>query len=291
VAGTIASPTDAPCYTDRQRARLTGAGQLVEPFGPPRDPRMFSRQPLKWASRVLLLLAAGATACQRNQPAPPSPTVTGTQSFDTAFWVKGWGFYLLPIKPGPEGGAEKSKEVWRDLFAGMAEDPKTRELLTRLHGGGPTEIMVVDAKQATDQDAFKTPPPEGVAVVLRVADLNRKEVNTKAGAVPFREVAYGRVIRIKNAVTSESPLGKEAPPPGDALELAVEDYVLRHAPGLVARWGTGPETNFADDEQLRRAAEDAKLPASVEDQRRELDQKIKGYADRAKAYYGAMSKP
>src|SRR5262245_3033018 len=133
---------------------------------------MLRRRSWKRVSLVLLLLAVGATACQRNQPAPPSPVVTGSQSFDTAFWVNGWGFYLQPIKPGEKEGADKSKVVWRDLFAGMAKDPKTRELLTRLHGGWPAEIVVVDAKQATDQAAFKTPPPDGTAVILRVADIN-----------------------------------------------------------------------------------------------------------------------
>jgi hypothetical protein len=42
---------------------------------------------------------------------------------------------------------------------------------------------------------------------------------------------------------------------------------------------------------LRRSVEGAKLPASVEDQRRGLDQTIKAYADRAKAYYGARRDP
>lgn len=235
---------------------------------------------------LVCLLAAGTAACQRNQPAPPSPAVTGTQSFDTAFWVKGWGFYLQPIKPGAKDGADKSMDVWRDLFTGMAKDPNTRELLTRLHGGWPTEIIAVDAKRATDQTAFNAPPPDGTAVVLRVADLNLKQVDTKAGPVPFREIVYGRVIRIKGAGTSELPLKKEEPSPGDALELAVEDYVLRHTPGWVARRGTGPDTSFQDDQQLRRAAEEAKLPPSAEDQRRELDKRIEEYANLAKSCFG-----
>jgi hypothetical protein len=173
----------------------------------------------------------------------------------------------------------------------MAKDPTTRELLTQLHGGWPAAIVVVDAKQTKDQAVFKAPPPDGVAVVLRVAELNLKEVKTIAGLVPFREIAYGRVIRVKDAVIAELPLGNEEPTPGDALDLAVEDYVLRHAPGWVARRGTGPDTSFVDDEQLRRSAEDAKMPPGVEVQRRELDQKIKDYADRAKAYLGAVRKP
>ena len=256
---------------------------------------MLNCQSLKRAGQMLFVVAVGATACQRNQPAQPppspSPAPTGTQSRESAFWVSGWGYYLRPIEAGKPTDADKSKAVWSNLFSGMSKDAKTRELLTRLHGGWPTELTVVDAKQAKDQSAFKAQPPDGVAVVLRVADLNLKEVKTRAGPVPFREISYGLVIRIQDAVIAELPLGKAEPLPEEALSLAIEDYVLRHAPGWVARRGTGPATSFADDEQLRRSAEDAKLPPSVEDQRRELDQKIVDLANRSKDYYGAMRKP
>jgi hypothetical protein len=142
---------------------------------------MLGQKLSKRAGQVLLLLAIGATACQQNQPpqppAPPDPAPNGTQSREGAFWVSGWGYCLRPIKSGP---VEKSQEVWNDLFPKMARDAKTRELLTQLHGGWPTELVVVDAKQAEDKTAFKAPPPEGVAVVLRVADLQLKDVKTKA---------------------------------------------------------------------------------------------------------------
>jgi hypothetical protein len=241
------------------------------------------------------LLAFGTTACQQNPP-PPAPTtpgtaLTGTQSFESSFWVTGWSYYLRPIKSGEPTGVDKSQEVWRNLFTGMAKDPKTRELLTRLHGGWPTALLVVDEKQSRDQSAFKAPPPDGVAVALRVANLNRKVVKTKDGAVPFREIAHGRVIRIKDAATTSLPVGKEEPLPEEALGLAIEEYVLRHAPGWIVRLGTGPATHFDDDQQLRRSAEEAKLPASVEDQRRELERRIRDHEEQAKALYGAIRKP
>lgn len=256
---------------------------------------MLGRQSSKRWGPALLLLAVGSTACRREQPAQPppapGPTSTGTLSRDSAFWVSGWSYYLRPIGTGKPTEADKSKQVWGDLFSGMSKDAKTRELLTRLHGGWPAEIVVVDAKQAKDQAASKAQPPDGVAVVLRVADLNLKEVKTKVGPVPFREVSYGLVIRMKDAAIAELPSGKVEPLPEEALSLAIEEYVLRHAPGWVARWGTGPSTNFADDEQLRRSAEEATLPANVEDQRRELDQKINDLANRSKDFYGATRKP
>ena len=72
---------------------------------------------------------------------------------------------------------------------------------------------------------------------------------------------------------------KSEPSPGGPLNLAMEDYVLRHAPGWVVIGGPV----FA--------AEGEKLPTSVEDQRRGLDRRIKDYADHAKAFYGARRKP
>jgi hypothetical protein len=109
--------------------------------------------------------------------------------------------------------------------------------------------------------------------------------------VPFREIAFGHVTQIKDAVIADLPLGKKEPSAGDALDLAIEEYVLRQAPGLVARRATGPNINFDDDQRLIRAAEELQLPASVEDQRRALDQKIKDYEEHARAYYGAVPRP
>jgi hypothetical protein len=56
----------------------------------------------------------------------------------------------------------------------------------------------------------------------------------------------------------------------------MEDYVVRHAPGWAVI--SGP---FFEHE---------KLPSSVEEQRRELDQRINSSADHTKAYYGALRK-
>ena len=97
-------------------------------------------------------------------------------------------------------------------------------------------------------------------------------------------ITYARVIDIKDAVIlgslDELPSGPaKEPAPGEPLDLAMQDYILRHAPGWVVRGG--PVL----------ASEDEKLPASVEDQRRELDQQIKDYADRAKVYFGARREP
>jgi hypothetical protein len=212
---------------------------------------------------------------------------------ESEFWVSDWGYCLRPIGTKSQVEVEKSQEVWNNLLPRMAKDAKTRELLTNLHGGWPTELIVLDAKQVKDLADYKETPAVGIACVLRVADLQLKDLTTSAGKLSFREIAFGHVVRIQDGIIGELPPRKEAPLPGDALDLAIEEYVLRQAPGWVARRVTGPDTNFDDDQQLSNAANagELQLPASVEDHRRELDQKIKNYAAQAKAYYGGMLRP
>jgi hypothetical protein len=249
---------------------------------------MAIRYRLLRVASALLLLVVGVAGCQRNQPpqpAPsPNPTPEGAQFRGSAFWASGWTYHLRPLKADAPADAENAKKIWCDLFTGMAKDEKTRELLTRLHAGWPAELIVVEAKQAEDKSALQAPPPDGVAIALRVADLKLTEEKSKAGTVLVRVIAYGRVLRLAGAAVPNSldqlaEAWKKEPLPGSPLALAMEDYVLRQAPGWVVRGGPV----FA--------SEDEKLPASAEDQRRALDQKIKEYADHAKAYYGTPSKP
>jgi hypothetical protein len=243
---------------------------------------------LSRVSFVLLLAAgAGVAGCQRNQPAPPAPPARpaaagADEPYSTSFWVSGWTFHLRPLKPEAKPDADKAKEVWRGLFPGMANDPKTRDLLKQLHAGLPVELVVLDAKQAADEAVLKAPPSSGAAVAMRVADISLTEEKSKAGTVPVRAIAYSRVILINDAAAPAGNLGtlaenmKEVPSPGGALGLAMEDYVLRHAPG----WAGIGGPNF----------ENEKLPPSVEEQRRDLQQRIKEYEDHAKAFFGARRK-
>lgn len=233
----------------------------------------------------LMLLAAAAcvAGCQRNQPSPPPGPTTpeATTPYRTSFSASGWTFHLRPLKTEAQADADKAKEVWRDLFAGMAKDPKARELLKHLHADLPVEFVVLDAKQAEDKAALTASPTDEAAVVMRVADISQKEEKSKAGTVPVRVIAYGRAIRIKDAA-APGDLGalaenmKDEPSPGGPLGLAMEDYVQRHAPGWIVIGGP-----FFEDE---------KLPASVEEQRRALDQRIREYQDHAKAFFGARRK-
>jgi hypothetical protein len=247
---------------------------------------MVSKPELSRVSFVLLLAAgAGVAGCQRNQPPqpspPPGPAPEATQPYSTSFSASGWTFHLRQLKPGAPADADKAKEVWRELFPGMAKEAKTRDLLRHLHADLPVELVVLDAKQAKVKAVLMAPPPDGAAVAMRVADISHKEEKSKAGTVPVRVIAYSRVILIKDAA-APGTLGalaenmKGEPSPGGALGLAMEDYVLRHAPGWAVLGGP-----FFEDE---------KLPPSPGEQRRDLDRRIKDYAAHAKTFFGARRK-
>lgn len=242
---------------------------------------MLSRYGLRRVTSALLVSLIGVAGCQRNQPPGVAPKPAKPEAFESAFTTSNWTYHLRPLKADAPADADNAKKVWRDLFTGMAKDEQTRELLTRLHAGLPVEFIVMDAKEAEDKAALGAPPSEGVAIAMRVADLRLKEEEWEAGVVPIRYIAYAHVIHIQGAAPpnswkeSAAALKKE-PLPGEPLDLAMEDYLLRHAPGWVVLGG--PPFVSGDE----------KIPASVEDQRRALDQKIKEHVDRATAYYGAI---
>jgi len=135
---------------------------------------------------------------------------------------------------------------------------------------------------------MKAPPPDGMAVAFRVADaiVAEEKLNIRSNPVPVRVTNFCQVILIKNAATKSAPNMAAAAsaitnafkelPPSEPLFLVMEDYVLRHAPGWMLIRGVSDE--------------EPKLPADVEEQRRDLDQRIKEFSDRAKAFYGPLRK-
>ena len=127
-----------------------------------------------------------------------------TQPYSTSFWATGWTFHLRHLKPDVPADADKAKEVWRDLFPGMAKDAKTRDLLRRLHAELPVELVVLDAKQAEDKAVLMAPPPDGTAVAMRVADIIQKEEKSDGVVVTVRVIAYSREILMKDAVAPSS---------------------------------------------------------------------------------------
>jgi hypothetical protein len=237
--------------------------------------------------RLLLLSAcASVTGCPRTEPHPLSPPASpppeAAKPYSNSFGARGWTYHLRHLEPAAAADAGKAKELWSNLFPEMAKDPKTRDLLKHLHAGLPVELVVLDAEQAGNDAVLNAPPPEGSVVAMRVADISHEEEKSGASTVPVRVIAYSRVILIKDAVASavHDSLGalaedwKNAPSPGEPLSLAMEDYTLRHAPGWAVIGGP--------------IDKDEKVPSSVGEQRKDLDRRIKDYADHAKSYYGAL---
>jgi hypothetical protein len=249
---------------------------------------MVSRRKWSRIGSVLLLLAAGtgAAGCQgkpSSQPSPPAnpSTPAATGPYSTSFSATGWTYHLRPIKPDARTDEDKARAVRKDLFPGMARDVKTRDLLKHLYADRPVEFRVLDAKQAEGKALLTAPPPEGFAVAMRVGDIKQEEKPSKVGTVPIRVIGYGRAILIKDKANPDSFEAlaenmKREPSPGESLGLAMEDYLLRHAPGWAIIGGP--------------INENEKLPASVEEQRRDLDRRIKDHADHAAAFYGSRRK-
>jgi hypothetical protein len=222
---------------------------------------------------------AGGIGCQGGRhptPTPAGPSARGAP-FSTSFSARNWIFHLRQLAPNSTDDEAKAAEVWSDLFAGMAEDAKTRHLLTQLHGGRPVELVVLPGEKAGDDAVLTAPPPDGYDFVMRLADLGHTR---QSGGDLVRLIAYGHVILIKD---SEAPVVsgledvakgyEKLPLPGEPLSLAMEDYVFRHAPG----WAVISGPYFREES----------LPRGVEEQRRDLDRRISDYASHARAYYGA----
>jgi hypothetical protein len=231
-----------------------------------------------------LLLAACSISSGCGKGSTPAAT---PYTYTTSFSARNWAFHLRPVGTVGAAARASAEDTWRDLFPRMAKDQDTLQLLRRLHGGLPVEFVVVDPKAAADDEAMKAPPRERFAFVMRVGDLRTYTKTTPAGEIIFRVIAYSRVAHIKDASRSppmdvEGALGKvvdalkEEPRPGEALGLAMDDYMLRQAPD----WAIGGPIVMEDQE----------LPGAGE-RRADLDRRIQAYAEHASAYYGALRKP
>ena len=226
----------------------------------------------RWRGFALLALVASLAGCQK---APPAPSPAASSPSTTAFTASGWSYSLRRMPTaGTEAAADVPKE-WKDLFSEMAHDPETLALLARLHGGLKTEFVVLTAEEAGKNEVLGAPPAEGVSVAMRVGDLEQSTQDIDGQTVPVRVIAYGHVVRLQRPVTRDPlealKLAREAPLPGKSLNLAMEDFVLRHIPGWVLR--SGPVNR------------DEKLPESVDEDRRELDRRIQELAEQARTFY------
>jgi hypothetical protein len=240
----------------------------------------------RWLLLTALVTIAGCQGDEpskhRRQAAPPPGAAT---PYTDSFSARGWTFHLRRFQPDAAVDAVAASELWRNLFNGMANDPETRDLLIRLHAGHPVEFVVLDADKAEDSAALTAPPREGYAFAMRVADTSLREEHSGTITVPGRVIAYGRTVLIKDGVVlaasdivgAVAEASRNAPTPGEPLDLAMQDYLLRQAPGWTVIGGP-----VFDSETL---------PASAQEQRKALDVRIKEYADQAAAFYGRYRKP
>jgi hypothetical protein len=210
----------------------------------------------------------------------PGPQLTPRSD---SFSARNWSYYLRPVPTDRPGPGPTAEVAWKDLFPGMAADPATRELLVRLYGGLPVEFEALD-KQASDDDLTK-PPGAGSAVALRVASLETHTRKTADGETLFGLIAIGRATYTKDAV---SPPGKDIndalaevakgvadrPSDGEAFDLAVEDYMLRHGTGWLVVGGP--------------IFKEGKLPGSEKEHRADLDARIKAFAEKSADYFDRL---
>ncbi len=192
------------------------------------------------------------------------------------FYARNWRFHLRPVDPEKAGGRLAAERAWRDLFPGMAKDTATGDLLRRLHGDLPVEFVVLDEKATADNAALMAPPGEGFAVAFRVGDLRTFPEKTAAGETWFRVIAFGHAVLIKDAVSPNAAEGLEGPLPGNALALAIEDYMLRHAEDWVIG---GPHF------------EDRKVIGTAAERRADLDRRIQAHAEQSRSFYRALRTP
>jgi hypothetical protein len=217
---------------------------------------------------------------------PPPPGSPRTSPHGDSFSARNWSYHLRPVpteKPGPQPTAE---EAWRDLYPGMAKDQATHDLLQRLYGGLPVELVVLDQGDATD-DALTKPPGEAFAVALRVANLGSEKKKTAEGETLFGLIALGRATLIRDAAAREpgkdfgdalaglAQAMKDRPSDGEAWGLAVEDYMLRHKTGWLVVGGPIFDPG-------------KKLPKSPQEHRADLDGRIKAFAEDSADYYGRL---
>ena len=237
---------------------------------------------------LALVLLVGTTAYLSGWWPHRTPLGLGPATLQFAprsdsFSARNWSYYLRPVPTEKAGPGPTAEEAWKNLFPGMAADRATHELLGRLYGGLLVEFEVLD-KEASD-DALRKPPREEFAIAVRVASLGTHTEKTADGETLFGLIALGRATHIKDAV---SPPGKDIgdaladmtkmiadrPSDGEAFDLAVEDYMLRHQTGWLVVGGPV----FQQDQ----------LPRSEKEHWADLDARIKAFSEKSADFFDGI---
>ncbi len=181
------------------------------------------------------------------------------------------------------------------------KDPQTNEILTRLNGGWPTKLELIDEKQFKDRSISQAPPGEGISIVWRVAKLRVKEVKSKQGIAIFQELGFTSVLNLKDPQRDSKNLGealhaislerlRSAPDAFDALDLLVEDYARRKHPDLVCRFNSDPTLSYDDydNQEMKRVVQETKLTSDPEEAKRSLEQRMDEFSRKSRDAYGTF---
>jgi len=222
---------------------------------------------------IALGLWLNAEARRRNpEPTPPGPLMARP-----ATW--GWPVHLIPISLDADAQRQDPEKVWNDLFAGVAADPVSAKLFRELMGGARVQLETTTAT-TYDDPTMREPAGAGFDVVFRFRSTysGKKAIHPTAdGPVPY---LFGRVGHA--AFGPQEFFAGDAASEFDALNLVIEDHVLRQASG----WRFVHSTSPQDDILAQR-----KQPKTLEELRADLNRRIREYTQRYRSFRSSQAKP
>lgn len=224
------------------------------------------------------------------EPEPaPGPTPARRKAIQAHEGSVGGAAYLVRLDA--EAPPKPADAFWDGLFPAMAADPETAACLKRLFGGLRVELAVLDKPPAKDDPIWEKKPGPGFDVVLRVCNKGEHQTQTTDGMA-----GEGRSVKVAYLVGSlsfgcvvDADRPPDVPKAGDggivlppkakeAVELAVADYLLRHAAG----WRGLHVGSFGEQAEFDRVA--ASHDKTADQRRKALDARIDDYAKRYRAF-------
>jgi len=248
---------------------------------------------------VALLIAVGAwyylpmkaLPVVAPQPVKPRTIVLVHESRSTP----GNNAYLLPIKAGADESRQSPEKLWKTLAIDMAKDPETQKLLQKLFGGLRVKFVgqTGNGHDRTFADKEEVDAGNDVELVLCLNESDYVNKRLDEGQVFHYAVSSADVLAVVHVEVLKEEKGPVAqgedemtfaPDAGEAMMLAVEDYLQRHPNGWRSVFlGTNEHPAF---EALSRIAP----TDTVERRRTDLDQRIKAFAERYQKFLTSRGK-
>lgn len=178
----------------------------------------------KLVSGILLIAAVG---CGRGE-IPPAKEAKGDPP--PAKWrfeaVGNIPFHLVPLQENAKEPRPEPAAAVDALFAGLARDKKTRELIVRLHGGAElTWVVEKMTEDASLEKLPKNPPQKGPALAWAITGWSPAPVPAEE-----EKFAPGRRLHMPVSIswTYLTRLDREQPNSVPVFVAAANDYLLRH---------------------------------------------------------------